>query len=90
MNNRTRDRAEAAKSFVDDHLPHVRDALDLSGTPPGAVEVVTPLEAAVPGAWLVLIESVAEDLAIKHPLLAAVDGLADQDAILATKLSSYP
>ena len=87
--NRTRDRAEAAKSFVDDQLPHARDALGLSGTPPGAVEVVTPLEAAVPGAWLV-IESVAEDLAIKRPLLAAVDGLADQDAILATNSSSYP
>ena len=87
--NRTRDRAEVAKSFVDDQLPHARDALGLSGTPPGVVEVVTPLEAAVPGAWLV-IESVAEDLAIKRPLLATVDGLADQDAILATNSSSYP
>ena len=55
----------------------------------GAVEVVSPLEAAVPGAWLV-IESVAEDLAIKRPLLATVDPLADKDAILATNSSSYP
>jgi 3-hydroxybutyryl-CoA dehydrogenase len=87
--NRTRDHAETAKSFIDEHLPQVRDALSLCGTPQGAVEVVTPLEAAVPGAWLV-IESVAEDLAIKRPLLATVDGLADQDAILATNSSSYP
>lgn len=86
--NRTRDRAESAKRFVADQLPHVRDMLAVT-SPPGTVEVVTPLEDAVAGAWLI-IESVAEDLAIKRPLLAAVDELADQDAILATNSSSYP
>lgn len=50
---------------------------------------MTPIETAVPGAWLV-IESVAEDLAIKRPLLATVDGLAERDAILATNSSSFP
>ncbi|KAA1248784.1 3-hydroxyacyl-CoA dehydrogenase family protein [Mycobacterium simiae] len=86
--NRTRDRAESAKRFVADQLPHARDMLAVT-SPPGTVEVVTPLEDAVAGAWLI-IESVAEDLAIKRPLLAAVDGLADQDAIVATNSSSYP
>ena len=87
--NRTRDRAETAKGFVDEQLPQVREALCLSGTPRGAVEVVASLEAAVPGAWLV-VESVAVDLAVKRRLLATVDQLADQDAILATNSSSYP
>ncbi|HTY28845.1 MAG TPA: 3-hydroxyacyl-CoA dehydrogenase family protein [Mycobacterium sp.] len=87
--NRTPERAEAAKAFVDEQLPHAREALGLTGTPAGAVEVHTALEAAIPGSWLV-IESVAEDLAIKRPLLAAVDSLADDDAVLATNSSSYP
>ena len=87
--NRTRQHAETAKVFVDEHLPQTREALRLSGAPQGAVQVVTPLEAAVPGAWLV-IESVVEDLEIKRGLLAAVDRLADNDAILATNSSSYP
>ncbi|VBA49274.1 putative 3-hydroxybutyryl-CoA dehydrogenase [Mycobacterium attenuatum] len=87
--NRTRDRAESAKRFVADQLPQVRDMLAVSDIAPGAVEVVTPLEDAVPGSWLI-IESVAEDLAIKRPLLATIDGLADPDTILATNSSSYP
>ena len=87
--NRTRKHAETAKVFVDEHLPPTREALGLSGPPQGAVEVVTPLEAAVPGAWLV-IESVVEDLEVKRRLLARVDQLADNDAILATNSSSYP
>lgn len=87
--NRTRDRAESAKCFVDQQLPQVRDALGLPRTSQAAVKVVTQLEAAVPGTWLV-IESVAEDLTIKRPLLATVDRLADHDAILATNSSSYP
>ncbi|ETW22911.1 3-hydroxyacyl-CoA dehydrogenase family protein [Mycobacterium gastri] len=86
--NRTPDRAESAKRFVAEQLPHVRDMLAVTG-PAGTVEVVTPLEDAVAGAWLI-IESVAEDLAIKRPLLAAIDELADQDAIVATNSSSYP
>ncbi|VAZ73319.1 putative 3-hydroxybutyryl-CoA dehydrogenase [Mycobacterium persicum] len=86
--NRTPDRAESAKRFVADQLPQVRDMLAVTG-PPGTVEVVTPLEDAVRGAWLI-IESVAEDLAIKRKLLAAVDELADRDTIVATNSSSYP
>ncbi len=53
------------------------------------MQVHTELEAAVPGSWLV-IESVPEDLAVKRPLLATVDSLADDDAVLATNSSSYP
>ena len=34
--NRTRDRAETAKGFVDEQLPQVREALCLSGTPRGS------------------------------------------------------
>ncbi|KZS67183.1 3-hydroxyacyl-CoA dehydrogenase family protein [Mycobacterium ostraviense] len=86
--NRTPDRAESAKRFVAEQLPHVRDMLAVTG-PAGTVEVVTPLEDAVAGTWLI-IESVAEDLAIKRPLLAAIDEVADQDAIVATNSSSYP
>lgn len=87
--NRTPERAETAKAFVNEQLPLAREALGLSGTPAGAVEVHTALEAAVPGSWLV-IESVAEELAIKRPLLAAVDSLANDDAVVATNSSSYP
>ncbi|HUL98105.1 MAG TPA: 3-hydroxyacyl-CoA dehydrogenase NAD-binding domain-containing protein [Mycobacterium sp.] len=60
--NRTPERAETAKAFVDEQLPHAREALGLTGRPAGTVEVHTAREAAVPKAWLV-IESVAEDLA---------------------------
>ena len=87
--NRTLDRAEAAKVFVTEQVAEVQRTLDLSCTAPGAVEVAPALEAGVPGAWLI-VESVAEDLAVKSPLLATVDGLADKDAILATNSSSYP
>jgi 3-hydroxybutyryl-CoA dehydrogenase len=87
--NRTRHRAETAKAFVEEHLPQTRDALGLTGAPEGAVEVVLEPDQAVSGAWLI-IESVAEDLEIKRPLLALLDHFAGKDTILATNSSSYP
>lgn len=87
--NRTQHRAQTAKAFVDEQLPRTREALGLTGAPQGAVEVVMEPDQAVSGAWLI-IESVAEDLEIKRPLLALLDQFADQDAILATNSSSHP
>src|SRR5206468_4387732 len=87
--NRSRERADEAKRFVDDNVAEVRRTLDLSAPTAGAVDVVPALEEAVPGAWLV-IESVAEDLDLKQRIFAQLDELADRDAILATNSSSYP
>ncbi|TMM00110.1 MAG: 3-hydroxyacyl-CoA dehydrogenase family protein [Actinobacteria bacterium] len=87
--NRTPHRATAAKELIDQQVSDVRQSLGLSAPRAGEVEVVTQLDRAVPGAWLV-IESIAEDLALKRPLLGEVDRLADPDAVLATNSSSYP
>ena len=87
--NRSPERAEAARRYVHDHLPAVRHELGLNAAVAGNVEIGTPLEDAIPGAWLV-IESVAEDPQLKRQVLAEVDALADPDAIVATNSSSYP
>jgi 3-hydroxybutyryl-CoA dehydrogenase len=87
--NRTPQRAMAAKEFVEQQVSDVRQSLGLSAPREGEVDVVTELDRAVPGAWLI-IESIAEDLAVKRPLLGEVDRLADPDAVLATNSSSYP
>ena len=89
IHNRSIERAHDAKRFVEEQIEDVRYTLDLEVAPPGTVEVVPSLEKAVPGAWLI-IESLAEDLELKRRILAEVDGLADDDAILATNSSSYP
>ena len=63
--NRSPERAEAARRYVHDHLSAVRHELGLNAAVAGNVEIGTPLERAIPGAWLV-IESVAEDPQLKR------------------------
>ena len=87
--NRSPNRAEAAKRFVEQQVEVVRQRLGLSAARAGEVELFSSLEAAIPGAWLV-IESLAEDLGLKRRVLGDLDRAADRDAILATNSSSYP
>jgi 3-hydroxybutyryl-CoA dehydrogenase len=87
--NRSPERAEAAKRFVDEHVEDARRRLGLSAPRAGEVELVRPMADAVAGAWLV-IESIAENLDLKRRVLAEIDRAADPDAILATNSSSYP
>jgi 3-hydroxybutyryl-CoA dehydrogenase len=87
--NRSAERAEAAKRFVDDHVEDARRRLGLSAPRAGEVELVRPMADAVAGAWLV-IESIAENLDLKRRVLGEIDRVADPDAILATNSSSYP
>jgi 3-hydroxybutyryl-CoA dehydrogenase len=87
--NRSRERAEGAKQFVEQQVDEVRQRLGLSATRPAAVELFPSLDGATSGAWL-LIESLSEDLELKRRVLAGLDRAADRDAILATNSSSYP
>src|SRR2546430_7001183 len=87
--NRTPQRAMAAKEFVEQQVSDVRQRLGLSAPRAGEVDLVTELDRAVAGAWLI-IESIAEDLAVKRPLLGEVDRLADPAAVPATHSCSYP
>jgi 3-hydroxybutyryl-CoA dehydrogenase len=87
--NRTPERARAAKAFAEEQLPEVRETLGLSARTPGEVDVVGTLERALPGAWLA-IESLAENRELKRRVLAELDEVADEDAIIATNSSSYP
>jgi 3-hydroxybutyryl-CoA dehydrogenase len=87
--NRSAERAEAAKRFVDDHVEDARRRLGLSAPRAGEVELVRPMADAVAGAWLV-IESIAENLDLKRRVLGEIDRVADPDAIVATNSSSYP
>ena len=87
--NRSADRAEAAKLFVEQQVDAVRQRLGLSAARAGEVAVFSSLERAIPGAWLV-IESLSEDLGLKRRVLGELDRAAAADAILATNSSSYP
>lgn len=87
--NRSVERAQAAKIFVDQHAEEVRTRLGLSAPRVGDVTVAPDLDQAVPGAWLV-IESLAEDLDLKRQVIAELDRLADPDAVVATNSSSFP
>jgi 3-hydroxybutyryl-CoA dehydrogenase len=87
--NRSRERAEAAKQFVERQVADVRQLLGLSATRPATVELFPSLDGAASGAWL-LIESLSEDLELKRRVLAELDRAADADAIVATNSSSYP
>jgi 3-hydroxybutyryl-CoA dehydrogenase len=53
------------------------------------VEAVAGLDAAAAGAWLI-VESIAEDRALKQRVLGELDRVADDDALIATNSSSYP
>jgi 3-hydroxybutyryl-CoA dehydrogenase len=87
--NRSAERGEAAKQFVDEHVEDARQRLGPPAPRAGEVELVRPMADAIRGAWLV-IESVAENLDLKRRLLGEIDRAADPDAILATNSSSYP
>jgi 3-hydroxybutyryl-CoA dehydrogenase len=87
--NRSRERAEEAKRFVEQQVDEVRRRLGLSATRAATVELFPSLDGATSGAWL-LIESLSEDLALKRRVLAELDRAADPDAIVATNSSSYP
>jgi 3-hydroxybutyryl-CoA dehydrogenase len=87
--NRSAERAEAAKQFVDEHVEDARQRLCLSAPRAGEVELVRPMADAIRGAWLV-IESIAENLDLKRRVLGEIDRAADPDAIIATNSSSYP
>ena len=87
--NRSPERAEVARRFVEQQVDEVRQRLGLSATRPATVELFPSLNGATSGAWL-LIESLAEDLELKRRVLADLDRAADPDAIVATNSSSYP
>lgn len=87
--NRSVERAQTAKIFVDQHAEEVRTRLGLPAPRVGDVTVAPDLDQAVPGAWLV-IESLAEDLDLKRQVIAELDRLADPDAVVATSSSSFP
>jgi 3-hydroxybutyryl-CoA dehydrogenase len=87
--NRSAERADAAKRFVDEHVEDARRRLGLSAPQAGQVELVRTMADATRGAWLV-IESVAENLDVKRRVLGELDRAADPDAIIATNSSSYP
>lgn len=78
---------ETAIEFVETTLPGLvarrRSALV------GTVEATGDLAAAVRDAWLV-IEAVPEHLELKRAVLADLDRLAPEDAVVATNSSSYP
>jgi 3-hydroxybutyryl-CoA dehydrogenase len=87
--NRTPERAEAAARQAAERAADVRDELGLGASSTGEVEVAASVQDAVRGAWLV-VESVAEDLALKQEVFRELDRIAEPDAVLATNSSSYP
>ena len=87
--NRTHEKAAGAAASCAQQLADVRGRLGLEDVPAGRVQAVAGLEAACSGAWLI-IESIAEDRALKQDVLGELDRLADDDALIATNSSSYP
>ena len=67
----------------------IRRRLRLEADRVGAVETVSDLVEAVPGAWMV-IEAVPERLDLKREVFGELDRLADPDAILGSNSSSLP
>jgi 3-hydroxybutyryl-CoA dehydrogenase len=80
---------QAAKDYVEQHLPDIQDALGLHPDRAGRVEVATDLPGAVEGAWMV-IEAVPERVDLKTEVFGELDRLAEPDAILASNSSSLP
>jgi 3-hydroxybutyryl-CoA dehydrogenase len=86
---RTPDMAAAAAATCAQQLADVRQRLGLEDLAAGSVEAAAELAPAAAGAWLV-VESIAEDRALKQRVLGELDRLADEDALIATNSSSYP
>ncbi len=80
---------KAAGDYVARNTEKFRKILGLEPPRTGSVELAEDLEAAVPGAWMV-IEAVPEKLDLKRAVFAELDRLADPDAILASNSSSLP
>jgi 3-hydroxybutyryl-CoA dehydrogenase len=87
--NRTHERAATAAAECAQQIADVRGQLGLEELPAGSVEAVAELAPAAAGAWLV-VESIAEDRALKQRVLGELDRIADADALIATNSSSYP
>jgi 3-hydroxybutyryl-CoA dehydrogenase len=83
------DQLEAARDYVNNNIDEMREKLGVSAARTGSVEVTQDLEAAVPGAWMV-VEAVPELLELKQTVFAQLDRLADSDAILCSNSSSLP
>ncbi|MBD0283187.1 MAG: 3-hydroxyacyl-CoA dehydrogenase family protein [Thermoleophilaceae bacterium] len=80
---------QAAKDYVEQHLPDIQEALGLHPDRVGRVEVAADLPGAVEGAWMV-IEAVPERVDLKTEVFGELDRLAEPDAILASNSSSLP
>jgi 3-hydroxybutyryl-CoA dehydrogenase len=82
------DARASAVAYVEQELPKVIETVVTNGAA-GTVTASDDLAGALKGAWLV-IEAVPERLDVKKQVFGQLDGLADQDAILASNSSSYP
>jgi len=80
---------QAAKDYVEQHLPDIQEALRLHPDRVGRVEVAADLAGAVEGAWMV-IGAVPERVDLKTEVFGELDRLAEPDAILASNSSSLP
>ena len=83
------DQRAAARDFVSANADDIRRRLRLEADRVGAVETVSDLVEAVPGAWMV-IEAVPERLDLKREVFGELDRLADPDAVLGSNSSSLP
>jgi 3-hydroxybutyryl-CoA dehydrogenase len=82
------DARASAVAYVEQELPKVIETV-VTNSAAGTVTASDDLAGALKGAWLV-IEAVPERLDVKKQVFGQLDGLADQDAILASNSSSYP
>jgi 3-hydroxybutyryl-CoA dehydrogenase len=80
---------QAAKDYVEQHIPDTQKTLGLHPDRVGRVELADDLQVAVEGAWMV-IEAVPERVDLKTEVFGELDRLAEPDAILATNSSSLP
>jgi len=87
--NRTHEKAAAAATSCAQQIGDVRARFGLEDLPAGRVEAVAELAPAAADAWLV-VESRAEDRALKQRVLGELDRVAPADALIATNSSSYP
>lgn len=78
-------RSEASAQRARKQIAKTCERLD-DGRDPERVRVVTDLDALAEASFLV--EAIAEDTAVKSPLIARLDGLAGPDAIISTTTSS--
>lgn len=78
---------DAAKAYIDETLPSVIRDLVHDGKP-GTLALYSDRSQALDNSWIVT-EAVPEILDLKINLLGELDGILDDDVILATNSSSY-